>query len=294
MAETAEGGCAVSKKLLIAVLLLLGVSAYPGVAAAQQQQEPTVTPLAALPIVFHVGVAGDLAGLGGSAGGVLVSGPTFPGPLFSDGQGRPVASLVEDAGGRWTLTYSGGSPNAWADAAALEQLRLVVEYDDHVDTRAIRPRRFRRGPRRAESDGCAACAGRRAGLAATRGRGRDADVRVAQVPAAPSGTGSIGRAAGRARQLRRVAVRDDAGRPGHGPGAHHRAGVRRLHADGPGDTVGRHAGRHRADSDAVGLDLLGVRLDHRGQHRRGQRGGRGVLLEDVGGPDGSLSGRGQW
>ena len=124
-----------SKKLLIAVLLLLGVSAYPGVAAAQQQQEPTMTPLAALPIVFHVGVAGDLAGLGGSAGGVLVSGPTFPGPLFSDGQGRPVASLVEDAGGRWTLTYSGGSPNAWADAAALEQLRLVVEYDDHVDTR---------------------------------------------------------------------------------------------------------------------------------------------------------------
>ena len=93
-----------------------------------------------MPIVFQIGVAGDVAGLGGGAGGSLVSGPTFPGPLFSDGQRHSVASLVEDvdeedAGGRWTLTYSGGSPNDWADDDALEQLRLVVEYDDQVDTR---------------------------------------------------------------------------------------------------------------------------------------------------------------
>ena len=138
MAETA-GGAALSKLLLIAVLLLLAVGASPGVAAAAQT-EPTVTPLSGLPIVFQIGVAGDVAGLGGGAGGSLVSGPTFPGPLFSDGQRHSVASLVEDvdeedAGGRWTLTYSGGSPNDWADDDALEQLRLVVEYDEQVDTR---------------------------------------------------------------------------------------------------------------------------------------------------------------
>ena len=70
MAEAGRG-CVVSKLLLIAVLLLLAVGACPGVAAAQTA--PTVTPLSALPIVFQVGVAGDVAGLGGGAGGALVS-----------------------------------------------------------------------------------------------------------------------------------------------------------------------------------------------------------------------------
>ena len=60
---------------------------------------------------------------------------SFPGALFADGQARAVASVIEDADGVWTLSYTGGRTDDWRPAAELDDVVITAEYADGVDSR---------------------------------------------------------------------------------------------------------------------------------------------------------------
>ena len=106
--------------LLTAVLL--AVLACPRVATAQT--------VALGDVELTVGPVGA-DGLYGS-GAVVES---FPGALFADGQARAVASVIEDADGVWTLSYTGGRTDDWRPAAELDDVVITAEYADGVDSR---------------------------------------------------------------------------------------------------------------------------------------------------------------
>ena len=106
--------------LLTAVLL--AVLGGPRVATAQTVDLGAVE--------LTVGPVG-LDGLFGS--GTVVG--SFPGALFADGQARAVASVLEDADGIWTLSYTGGRTDDWRPAAELDDVVMTAEYADGVDSR---------------------------------------------------------------------------------------------------------------------------------------------------------------
>lgn len=60
----------------------------------------------------------------------------FPEEFFTSSTARAIDEISEDAGGRWTLTYSGGSAGEWETATELVNYYIEVSYnDERIDFR---------------------------------------------------------------------------------------------------------------------------------------------------------------